>query len=43
MLGVYRETVTNALDRLKADGPVEIGRRKVVIKDVGYLEDLAEE
>ena len=43
MLGVYRETVTNALDRLKADGAVDIGRRKVVIKDVGYLQDLAEE
>ena len=43
MLGVYRETVTNALDRLKADGAVEIGRRRIVVKDVEYLQELAEE
>ena len=43
ILGVYRETVTNALDRLKATGAVEIGRRRIALTDVRQLQDLAEE
>ncbi|MDA1097261.1 MAG: Crp/Fnr family transcriptional regulator [Chloroflexi bacterium] len=43
ILGVYRETVTNALDRLKATGALEIGRRRIALTDVGQLERLAEE
>ncbi len=43
MLGVYRETVTNALDRLKADGAVEIGRRRIRLLDEELLQRLAEE
>lgn len=43
MLGVYRETVTNALDRLKADGAVEIGRRRIRLTDEDLLRQFAEE
>lgn len=31
MLGMYRETVTNALDHLKAEGVIEVGRKRVVL------------
>ena len=43
MLGVYRETVTNALDRLKADGAVEIGRRRIRLTNEELLREFAEE
>ncbi len=31
MLGMYRETVTNALDHLKAEGTIEVGRKRIVL------------
>lgn len=31
MLGVYRETVTNAIAELKADGLIKVGRKKIKI------------
>lgn len=43
MLGIYRETVTNALDRLKETGAVEIGRRRIALRDLDLLRQLAEE
>ncbi|MCP4420557.1 MAG: Crp/Fnr family transcriptional regulator, partial [Chloroflexi bacterium] len=42
MLGTYRETVTQTLNDFKTDGLVEIGRKKVVLRDVASLEALAE-
>lgn len=42
VLGVYRETVTNALDRLKESGAVTLGRRKITIVQRDTLEDLVE-
>jgi CRP/FNR family transcriptional regulator, cyclic AMP receptor protein len=32
-LGVYRETVTNALAELKQDGLIEIGRKRILLRD----------
>lgn len=43
MLGVYRETATSALDRLKEMGAVGTGRRRVTILDPSLLQRLAEE
>ena len=40
-LGFYRETVTNALDQFKADGLIEIGRRKITIIKSDELEHIA--
>jgi len=37
-LGVYRETVTNALNQLKALGLIDIGRRRIVLRDVPGLQ-----
>jgi CRP/FNR family cyclic AMP-dependent transcriptional regulator len=42
MLGTYRETVTQTLNDFKADGIIDIGRKKVILHDVGRLRDLAE-
>ena len=40
-LGFYRETVTNALDQFKAEGLIEIGRRKITIVKPDKLEHIA--
>lgn len=42
MLGTYRETVTQTLNDLKADGLIEIGRRRVTLVDKEKLEDIAQ-
>ncbi|MBI4329294.1 MAG: Crp/Fnr family transcriptional regulator [Chloroflexi bacterium] len=42
VLGVYRETVTNALDEMKTAGVVDIGRRKVVVRKVEALRQRAQ-
>ncbi|MBI4468748.1 MAG: Crp/Fnr family transcriptional regulator [Acidobacteria bacterium] len=43
MLGIYRETVTNALDDLRDDGLIEIGRKEISILDREKLREVAEE
>ncbi|MBI2850545.1 MAG: Crp/Fnr family transcriptional regulator [Chloroflexi bacterium] len=40
--GLYRETVTNVLNRLRAHGIVELGKKKIVIIDQRGLEKTAE-
>ncbi len=40
-LGFYRETVTNVLDQFKANGLIEIGRRKITIVNSDELEHIA--
>ncbi len=40
-LGLYRETVTNALDQFKADGLIETGRIKITIVNPDELEHIA--
>lgn len=40
MLGMYRETVTNAIDQLKADGLIEVGRKRVVLLEPDLLRGL---
>lgn len=42
MLGTYRETVTQTLNEFKADGLVEIGRKRVALRDVARLQAMAE-
>ncbi len=42
MLGTYRETVTQTLNDFKAEGLVEIGRKKVVLRDAERLQTMAE-
>lgn len=42
MLGTYRETITQTLNDFKADGLVDISRKRVEILDVDGLEMLAE-
>lgn len=42
-LGVYRETVTNALNELKTAGIVDIGRKRITIVDRHRLERAASE
>ena len=41
MLGTYRETITQTLNEFKANGLVEIGRKKVILLDKERLERLA--
>ena len=41
-LGVYRETVTEALKELKAAGLVEIGRRRIRVLDDARLAEIAD-
>lgn len=43
MLGVYRETVTNALDGLRHDGMIEVSRKEIVLLNVAELSSVAEE
>ena len=42
MLGTYRETITQTLNDFKAEGLVDIGRKKVILIDKVTLEELAE-
>lgn len=42
MIGVYRETVTQTLNAFKADGLVEIGRKRIALRDRARLRGLAE-
>ena len=42
-LGVYRETVTNVLNELKAAGLIEIGRKRITIANRARLERAAQE
>ena len=41
MLGTYRETVTNALDHLKAEGLIEVSRKRVVLLEPERIRELA--
>jgi CRP-like cAMP-binding protein len=41
-LATYRETVTNALDSLKQDGTIEIGRLRITILNKRALKELSE-
>jgi CRP-like cAMP-binding protein len=43
MIGVYRETVTNALGEFKEAGLLDLGRKKVVVLDPEKLGAIAEE
>ncbi len=40
-VGLYRETVTNVLNRLQAQGLVELGKKKIVILNRAGLEAAA--
>lgn len=42
MLGTYRETVTQTLNEFKSDGLIEIGRKKIILRDPSRLEELAQ-
>ncbi|MDE2994059.1 MAG: Crp/Fnr family transcriptional regulator [Chloroflexota bacterium] len=41
MLGVYRETVTTALDKFRNNNLIAIGRRQLVLRNVPRLRELA--
>src|SRR5512138_2121162 len=41
-VGTYRETATQVLNDMKADGLIEIGRKRIEILDPERLQDLAE-
>jgi CRP-like cAMP-binding protein len=41
-LGVYRETVTEALSELKTAGLLEIGRRRLRLLDEARLQEIAD-
>lgn len=43
MLGTYRETVTNALDHLKAEGLIEVGRKRVTLLKPERIREIAQE
>ena len=43
MLGLYRETVTNALDHFKERGLIEVGRKRVVVRQPEGLHEVAQE
>lgn len=40
--GLYRETVTNVLNRLQAQGLLELGKKKIVILGRMGLQEIAE-
>ena len=42
-IGTYRETTTQTLNTFKADGLIEIGRKRISILDRGGLERVAED
>jgi CRP/FNR family cyclic AMP-dependent transcriptional regulator len=41
-IGTYRETATQVLNDLKADGLIEIGRKRITIRDVARLQAIAD-
>ena len=43
MLGVYRETVTNALDSLRDQGLIEVRRKEIIVLKPEQLQDVAEQ
>ncbi|MGH2409490.1 MAG: Crp/Fnr family transcriptional regulator [Chloroflexota bacterium] len=43
MLGTYRETVTNALDHLKAEGMIEVGRKRVTILHPDRVQEITQD
>ncbi len=43
MIGVYRETVSNALGRLRDEGIININRKEISVLDMQRLRELAEE
>lgn len=43
MLGLYRETVTTALDHLRNEGLIEINRKEIVLREPERLREVAEE
>jgi hypothetical protein len=43
MLGTYRETVTNALDHLKAEHLIEVSRKRVVLLQPERIRKIAHE
>ncbi len=42
MLGTYRETITQTLNDFKADGLIDIGRKRIFLLDLPGLKQLAE-
>ena len=42
MLGTYRETITQTLNDFKAEGLIDIGRKRVVLRDESRLRILAD-
>ncbi len=42
MIGTYRETTTQTLNDMKAQGILEIGRRRITIRDKDALREIAE-
>ena len=42
MLGTYRETITQTLNEFKAQGLIDIGRKRIVLRANGRLQALAE-
>jgi CRP-like cAMP-binding protein len=43
VLGTYRETVTQTLNDFKAEGLIEIGRKRIALQNIERLWDIAEE
>lgn len=43
MLGTYRETITQTLNEFKADELIDIGRKKVILRNLSSLYALAEQ
>lgn len=43
MIGVYRETVTNALDSLRDQGLIEVRRKEIIVLKPEQLQDVAEQ
>ena len=43
MLGTYRETITQTLNDFKADGLIDIGRKRIWLRDIPRLKLLVEE
>ena len=41
MLGTYRETITQTLNDFKADGIIDIGRKRVILRDEHRLQTIA--
>ena len=40
-LGVYRETVTNAIGEMKAEKVISVGRKRITIQDAERLRKMA--